>query len=92
MARLVPQPGQCTSSHGVPAITAHRIVGDHSAPRPRDRAAFHSAMTRIASSWAACSAARAHVEGEPFGAGRIAFGHRQRYAGRAVEASAVDAG
>jgi hypothetical protein len=26
-ARLVPQPGQCTSSHGMPAINAARIVG-----------------------------------------------------------------
>ncbi len=25
---------QYTSSHGVPAVMAHRIVGDHSAPRP----------------------------------------------------------
>jgi hypothetical protein len=30
IARLDRQPGQCTSSHGMPAITAQRIVGDHS--------------------------------------------------------------
>jgi hypothetical protein len=30
IARLVPQPGQKTSSHGVPAVSAARIVGDHS--------------------------------------------------------------
>jgi len=30
IARLVPQPGQNTSSHGVPASDAARIVGDHS--------------------------------------------------------------
>jgi len=30
IARLVPQPGQNTSSHGVPAISAARIVGDQS--------------------------------------------------------------
>jgi hypothetical protein len=35
--RLVRQPGQYTSSHGVPATTAHRIVGDHST----DGTAFH---------------------------------------------------
>jgi hypothetical protein len=33
IARLVPQPGQNTSSHGVPAISAARIVGDHSTSR-----------------------------------------------------------
>jgi hypothetical protein len=33
IARLVPQPGQNTSSHGVPAISAARIVGDHSMSR-----------------------------------------------------------
>jgi hypothetical protein len=30
MARLVPQPGQNTSSHGVPASSPARIVGNHS--------------------------------------------------------------
>jgi hypothetical protein len=30
---LVPQPGQNTSSHGVPASSAARIVGDQSAGR-----------------------------------------------------------
>jgi hypothetical protein len=33
IARLVPQPGQNTSSQGVPAISAARIVGDHSMSR-----------------------------------------------------------
>ena len=33
IARLVPQPGQNTSSHGVPAISAARIVGDHNMSR-----------------------------------------------------------
>jgi hypothetical protein len=34
MARLVTQPGQKTSSHGVPATSAALIVGDHSMSRP----------------------------------------------------------
>jgi hypothetical protein len=59
IARLVRQPGQCMSSHGVPAIRAQRIVGDHSAPHPSASAAFQRSTTRTASSWAACSAARA---------------------------------
>jgi hypothetical protein len=33
MARLVPQPGQNTSSQGVPASSAARIVGDHNMSR-----------------------------------------------------------
>jgi hypothetical protein len=36
IARLVPQPGQKTSSQGVPASSAALIVGDHSMSRPRD--------------------------------------------------------
>jgi hypothetical protein len=34
IARLVPHPGQNTSSHGVPASSAALIVGDHSMSRP----------------------------------------------------------
>jgi hypothetical protein len=34
IALLVPQPGQKTSSHGVPASIAARIVGDHSMSQP----------------------------------------------------------
>jgi hypothetical protein len=34
IARLVPQSGQKTSSHGVQAISAARIVGDHSMSPP----------------------------------------------------------
>jgi hypothetical protein len=49
IARLVRQPGQYTSSHGVPAVTAARIVGDHSAPRPAASAAFQRSMTASAS-------------------------------------------
>jgi hypothetical protein len=30
IARLVPEPGQSTSCHGIPAIGATRIVGAHS--------------------------------------------------------------
>jgi hypothetical protein len=42
IARLDRQPGQCTSSHGMPAITAQRIVGDHSAHSvPCERRAGH---------------------------------------------------
>jgi len=40
IARLVPQPRQCTSINGMPAITAQRIVGDHSAPGPDANSAF----------------------------------------------------
>jgi hypothetical protein len=59
IARLDRQPGQCTSSHGMPAITAQRIVGDHSPTRPAASAAFHRSTTRTASSRETCSAARA---------------------------------
>jgi hypothetical protein len=50
IARFVRQPGQYTSSHGVLATMAHRIVGDHSG----DRSAFQwvtisSAALRAAS-------------------------------------------
>ena len=45
MARLDRQPGQYTSSHGIPARTAQRIVGDHSG----ERSAFHRSTTRSAS-------------------------------------------
>jgi hypothetical protein len=44
--RLVRQPGQSTSSHGVPATTATRIVGDHHMSRPAARSRFHRSMTR----------------------------------------------
>ena len=36
MALVVPQPGQNTSSHGMPAISAARIVGNYSMSRPRE--------------------------------------------------------
>jgi hypothetical protein len=65
MARLVRHPGQCTSSHGVPAVMAHRIVGDHSG----DRSAFHRSTTLRAAlravwsaAWAASSAARFRIK------------------------------
>jgi hypothetical protein len=77
IARLVRHPGQYTSSHGVPAVVAHRIVGDHSAPRPAASAAFQRLTTRMASSRAASSAARARwsvvkrfVLGHPVSIGR----------------------
>jgi hypothetical protein len=61
MARLLRQPGQWMSSHGVPAITAHRIVGDHKAPRPDVSAAFQRSTAATASSRAAFSAALARM-------------------------------
>jgi len=61
IARLVRQPGQYTSSHGMPANSAQRIVGDHSAPHPAASAAFQRSTTRTASQWATCSAARVHM-------------------------------
>jgi hypothetical protein len=48
IARLDRQPGQCTSSHGMPAITAQRIVGDHRAPRPAASAAYAGPKPRSA--------------------------------------------
>jgi len=47
-ARLVPQPGQNTSSHGVPAISAARIVGDHSMSRLAASCSFQRSMTAFA--------------------------------------------
>jgi len=43
--RLVPQPGQNTSSHGVPAISAARIVGDHSMSRLAASCSFQWSTT-----------------------------------------------
>ena len=43
IAWLVRQPGQYTSSHGVPAVTAHRMVGDHRGCRARLQAHGSSA-------------------------------------------------
>jgi hypothetical protein len=45
IARLVSHPGQKTSSYGVPAISAARMVGDHSLSRPVARRRFHRSMT-----------------------------------------------
>jgi hypothetical protein len=53
IARLVPQPGQKTSSHGVPATRAARIVGDQSMSRPVARRRFQQSMTSSASRRAA---------------------------------------
>jgi hypothetical protein len=57
MARLVPQPGQKTSSHGVPASSAARIVGDQSMSRPAPSCPFQRSITALASTRAALSAA-----------------------------------
>jgi hypothetical protein len=54
IARLVRLPGQHTSSHGVPAMNAVRIVGDQAAS-----AAFRRSTTRAACSRAASSTALA---------------------------------
>jgi hypothetical protein len=56
IARLVPHPGQKTSSQGVPAISAARIVGDHNMSRPVAKRRFHRSMTSSASRRAARSA------------------------------------
>jgi hypothetical protein len=56
IARLVPQPGQKTSSHGVPAISAARMVGDQSMSRPVAKRRFQRSMTSSASRRAARSA------------------------------------
>src|SRR6266436_4444830 len=48
-----------TSSHGMPAVSAKRIVGDHKAPRPGvPSARFHRSTTCKASSRSAFSAVR----------------------------------
>jgi hypothetical protein len=43
------QPGQCTSSHGVPAISAARIVGDHAGvpQRPRPAPDAHASLLKL---------------------------------------------
>jgi hypothetical protein len=56
IARLVPQPGQNTSSHGVPAISAARIVGDYSMSRLAGICSFQRSTTAFASARAAASA------------------------------------
>jgi hypothetical protein len=63
IARLVPQPGQNTSSHGVPAISAARMVGDHSMSRLAASCSFQRRMT----AWA--SAARGSIGNLPLGIG-----------------------
>ena len=54
--RLVPQPGQNTSSHGVPATSAARMVGDHRISRPVAKRRFQRSTTSSASVRAARSA------------------------------------
>jgi hypothetical protein len=49
IARLVTQPGQNMSSHGVPAISAARIVGDHSVSRLPASCSFQRSTTAFAS-------------------------------------------
>jgi hypothetical protein len=56
IARLVPHPGQNTSSHSVPAISAAPIVGDHSMSRLAASCSFQRSMRAIASARAAASA------------------------------------
>jgi hypothetical protein len=56
IALLVPHPGQNTSSHGVPAISAARIVGDHSMSRLVASCSFQRSITPFASARAAASA------------------------------------
>jgi hypothetical protein len=56
IARPVPQPGQKTSSHGVPAISAARMVGDRSMSRPVASRRFQRSITASASRRAARSA------------------------------------
>jgi hypothetical protein len=67
---LVPQPGQNTSSHGVPASSAARIVGDHNMSRPRASWSFHRWMTVFASARTALSAAAARYYRAGFFVGR----------------------
>jgi hypothetical protein len=57
IARLVPQPGQNTSSHGVPAISAARIVGDHNMSRLAASCSFQRSTTAFASARATFPAA-----------------------------------
>lgn len=57
-AQLVWHPGQWTSSQGMLAISAARIVGDHRVPRSAASAAFQRSMTRRACSRPAFSSAR----------------------------------
>jgi hypothetical protein len=57
IALLVPQPGQNTSSHGVPASSAARMVGDYRLSRSRASCPFHRSTTASASARAALSAA-----------------------------------
>jgi hypothetical protein len=52
-------PGQNTSSHGVPASSAARIVGDHGMSRPSASWSFHRWMAASASARAALSVHRA---------------------------------
>jgi hypothetical protein len=55
IARLVPHPGRKTSSHGVPATSAARMVGDHSMSRPVASRRFQRSTTSSASRRAARS-------------------------------------
>jgi hypothetical protein len=55
IARLVPQPGQNTSSHGVSAMSAARIVGDHNMSWLAASCSFQRSITAFASARAAAS-------------------------------------
>jgi hypothetical protein len=76
MARLVPQPGQYTSSHGMRAMMAHLIVGLHSVPRLVASAMFHWATARIAFIMGGLlGCLGTHVDRHPIGASGVVFGH-----------------
>jgi len=92
IARLVRHPGQCTSSHGVPAVMAHLIVGDHNTLRsPFHRSTMLRAALRAASSaaWAASSAARLRIKSATLGV--LRYGWSSGMARQVLDASYVAA-
>jgi hypothetical protein len=92
IARLVPQPGQNTSNQGVPAISAARIVGDHSMSRLETSCSFQRSMKSFASARAAASetcrspltAMSRPVQDSPRGPERSELNRRVRRRGRAM--------
>ncbi len=55
-------------SHGIPAVTAHRIVGDHNAPSP-DASTAHDRHRLVTG-----ARTGARVDGHPIGAHGVMFG------------------
>jgi hypothetical protein len=91
IARLVPQLGQSTSSQGVPAISAARIVGDHSMSRLAASCSFQRSTTPFASARAAACQSARRQNGLKVGRRRTSRRHRPATGRPMVRGTQVEA-